>query len=358
MGQITITPSYVTLSHGAAWSSLGGNEAAAKTVVQQVCDDLKSGLRTNGADIGCVVQCGLNAYPLNPSDTAGQAVGAGGSNTFAGAALGDTWTVFRNFLLGISSPNTLQQSAWNTTNLPVTAPTVDGTQWGFIDYSMALLGMWDPSNVNFTNNTIVGGAGVNSGAYPDLDQYGTGAGTNFYEGWFHEITECIFTRYASASTSSVMYPWDVFEYSAAGTRTVLSSSTRYLSQDGGTTNIASMNTGAGDPGDFAALSGDAFNASVTSGPVSRSSSVPGQQRDWQALALYLPMSANGNTWGGMSTGTGVGSSTGIATVTGIGAAQANAVASSTGQGLVTGVGMGTQTLSVPGIGMPLRFIGH
>jgi hypothetical protein len=63
-----------------------------------------------------------------------------------------------------------------------------------------------------------------------------------------------------------------------------------------------MNTGAGDPGDFNGLPNDAFNANVGSGPVCRDASTPLQQRDWQALALYLPFSASGNSWAGLSSG--------------------------------------------------------
>jgi hypothetical protein len=163
---------------------------------------------------------------------------------------------------------------------------------------MAVIGILDPTNVDYNNNQVVGGVGIatNSG----FNQFGLDSGGSFFEVAFHEITEAILMRVADGVTDVVLFPFDLFTYSGVGTRTVLQSTTRWLSQDGGTTNIANLNTGGGDAGDFAALANDAFNASGPNGPVSRSSSLPGQQRDWQALALYLPMSTNGNTWGGMS----------------------------------------------------------
>lgn len=297
MGQITITPSYVDLSAGSAWSSLGSNTAAAQAAIGQVCSDIKNGTQVNGADIACTVKMGLDAWPTSAGDTTGQALGGnlGQSGNFI--SVNKTYVAFRNLLLGVTSKNTLQQSAWSIGNLPTSGPTIDGTTCTQVSLSMAALGLLDPTDSSYNNNQIVGGAGIatNSG----VNQFGLDSGTSFYEVAFHEISECIIYRYGDGVTSFRLYPLDLFTYSGVGTRTVVQATTRWLSQDGGTTNIATLST-SGDAGDFAALANDAFNASGPNGPVSRSSSLPLQQRDWQALALYLPMSTNGNTWGGMS----------------------------------------------------------
>ncbi len=298
MGQLTITPSYVDLSNGAAWSSLGSNTALAQAAIGQVCTDIKNGTRTIGADIGVIVQVGLNAVPANAADTTGTAVPSGGSSVQY-STVTTAYSAFLTFLSGVTSPNSIQTSAW--AGLPG-SPYNDGSHtWSFIGLCSTNIGLYDPSNPGFTNGQTVAGVGLHMTGATNFDQHGLGSGSSAYELSFHEITEGILKRTCAGSTTTVVSPWNYFAFSSLNTRVIDSTVTRFLSQDNGTTNIASMNTSIGnDAGDFDALANDAFNATGPNGPVSRDASTPLQVRDWQALSLYIPLSSTGNVWAGLA----------------------------------------------------------
>ena len=286
----------VDLSAGSTWASLGGNQAAAKAAVQQVCDDIKAGTRTNGADINCIINIGLNAVQSFNGDTTGGGVGGGASQIFPGGTQFISYASWIAALASLSSPNALQRTAWG--GLPGSPVTVGSKTWTDIAISFVVQGMF--TTAGFTNGFTMGCCGLNIGAFGNLDQHGLGS-AGFYSVAFHEITEVVFGRLAAATnTSTTVEPWDYFRYSAAGVREITSANFNYLSQDQGTTNIATLNSDPGnDPGDFAEL-GDMFDGTNTGAQASRDASTPGQARDWQSLALYIPMSTSGNSWGSMA----------------------------------------------------------
>lgn len=301
MGRITITPHFQDYSiNGAAstWAGLGANEAAAKAVVQQVCTNMSDGLRTlTSSDLQVTVYVGVNAYGTADTDTIGSSIPGAATNfpnlSFYNGSV--AYSSFRNLYQAYASPNSFQQLAW--AGLSSTNPLVGGG--GGIVFN-GLLGL--------ANGIYSGSAGVTmsyigfkSGSYPDLSQYGTGtSGVNLYSGIFHEITEYGCTRWGQpASSDSQLYPLDYYTYTAANTRFVTNTA-RYYSIDSGTTIIANLNTGAGDPFDWSGAQGtDSFTANVTAGAVSRSSAEPGTARDWQTMGLIFPLSSQGASWAGV-----------------------------------------------------------
>ena len=66
---------------------------------------------------------------------------------------------------------------------------------------------------------------------------------------------------------------DLFRFSASGTRQLSAGAPAYFSTDGGITNLNNFNTGAGDIGDWAGSSTDAFNAASVAGVVEPVSTV-------------------------------------------------------------------------------------
>jgi hypothetical protein len=100
---------------------------------------------------------------------------------------------------------------------------------------------------------------------------GVAAGTyDFYGTAVHEMTEVMGRMMLDGGTiggiSNSYCPLDLYHYSAPGVPDFSSSTPGYLSANGGVTDSGDLNTGGGDPGDWASSMGnDSFDAIANSG---------------------------------------------------------------------------------------------
>ena len=298
MGSLNITASFIDYSNGSTWASLGVNQTAAQQAVQQACQDYSSGLGTFGSNVNITIKFGLGAVGTTNGDTAGNAVISGATN-FAFINSTPSYSAWRSLLLAYGSPNSIQQSAWNITNLP---PSPFNVTWSSTFLFSALSGAIGGT---YSDGQVAGCCGIAVGYCTNYDQHGIGA-ASFYGAFAHEISE-ILGRRADGAISSSNYPLDNWLYSSAGVREV-SFNPRYTSHDGGVTDVADMFTNpAGDAGDFNPYGNDSYDGSgPSSGSVSRSSTVPLQQRDWQVMTIIgWPLTPLGKQWAGI-TSVGVG----------------------------------------------------
>ena len=82
----------------------------------------------------------------------------------------------------------------------------------------------------------------------------------------HEVSEILGRTADLGSFYSALEPLDLFRYSGLNTRALTPGNGQYLSIDGGVTNLNTFNgTRAGDLGDWAGYTIDAFNAAAGSG---------------------------------------------------------------------------------------------
>ncbi len=294
---VTLTPVYVDYSNGSAWSSLGGNQTAYQNAVGQVFTDLGNALYFSGGAKQFKYQVGLNAYGANAADTAGNAL-SGGAVAQSNQYIADLtpYANYRSALVALSK-NSLQQTAFNITNLPVSNPVSDTT------FTTAALLQESIALQSFSTGVIAGGLGFNPSFFTDTNQHGLGAGLNVYCGVFHELTEI-----AGRVENSELWWWG-----SAGVRQTDGTQAHYLSYDQGSTasKIYDLGlSGAGDDFDTINLQ-TAFNQSAVSGAVCRDASTPGFAKDWQYMTTFgFVLSDLGLSWAGL-TGTTYGFSPGL-----------------------------------------------
>jgi hypothetical protein len=278
MGTLTLTPQYS--DYGAnTWAS-NPNMVATQAVIANACDILSRGLFCPlAANKTFVIDFGNNAQ--GPS---GDPVGSGAqsSPTLGGIY---SYATFRAALLSISSPNSIQQIAWNSTSLPTSDPTGDWPNQltNPLAYALGLEGLLA------TPNAYVG---IASGSYTDLDVNGLGAGTNYFEAVIHEVTECIGRRVNQ----------NIWWYDGVGSHQIIKANPRYMSYDNGTlaSKIYQMTTTGSDIWDTDGSVQTSYSAFALSGAVSRSSVLPLFANDWITLAVQgWALTTQGKIWAGI-----------------------------------------------------------
>jgi hypothetical protein len=267
----------------ASWSSA---PAGWNTVRTQVCADLVANLFPPAHDARITVNWGYN-------DVNGQALGGGAIGSSSWFISTDTYANFRTKYQAISSPNSIQSTAYANTSSGLPASNPFSGQSIYMPYALLkAIGIFGDflSSPDFF-------VGFSSGATFDLTQHGdscAGGTYSLYGVMMHELTEGL-GRACNISQNATLYAGDLFSFSAASTRSFSGFSGRYASGDGGTTDIWDYNANSGaDAGDLAQV-GSSFDGFGTPGLApSRSSTVPLLAKDWQLMTLL--------GWGLTSTG--------------------------------------------------------
>lgn len=176
----------------------------------------------------------------------------------------------------------------------ITDPTSGGTMW--ITYSQA----WVLGIQLQTAGTLVGYVGLNSGnTYFWTKANGAQSGYDAVGMFAHEITEVMGRdgfKLSSFSSTTAYYPFDLFSYTAPGTRSFTSYAASYISHDGGITNLNTTSTaGSGDTMDMNGATIDSFNSTATVNvllPMTISGIIMMDALGYQAGPLYA-VSASG-----------------------------------------------------------------
>lgn len=283
---VTLTPVYIDYTNGSAWSSLGGSQAAYQAAVNQVFTDLGNALYFPNGAKEFKYQVGLDAYGTSAADTTGTAL-SGAAQNAPYVTLNPTYASYRSQLIGIVSPNSVQQVAFNLTNLPVSNPISD-TNFEVCAPLGEAIGLH-----SYTTGTIAGGIGIKGSSYTDTDQHGLGAGTNVYEGIFHELSECI-----GRLLNSELWWWG-----SAGVRQTDGTQAHYLAYDQGSTQSKIYDLGLAAGGDVWDVinATTAFSQTKLSGPVCRNTTTPGFANDWLYMTTFgFVLSDLGLSWAGLS----------------------------------------------------------
>lgn len=296
---VTLTPVYIDYTNGSAWSSLGGSQAAWQAAINQVFTDLGNALYFPNGAKEFKYQVGLNAFGTSAADTTGTVL-QGGAVAESGPyiTLSPTYTSYRSQLIAISPQNSLQQVAFNITNLPVSNPITD-TTFEICAPLAEAIGLH-----SYSTGVVAGGLGLSSSGFSDTNQHGLGAGTNVYEGAFHELSEI-----TGRLTNSELWWWG-----SVGVRQIDGTQTHYLAYDQGSTASKIYDLGLSSGGDdYDVINAKtAFEQSLTSGAVCRDASTPGFAKDWQYLTTFgFVLSDLGLSWAGLSNTTTYGFSPGL-----------------------------------------------
>src|SRR5260221_9668520 len=228
-GTLTVTPSFTS-----AWNS--GATAGATACAQQACSDIGALLFLMSG----------NAFTQNIIFD-WQSLGGPVASSVWGIETIKIYSDYRTAYLGLTGLNSLQTLAYTTGNLPVSSFFTGGTvTWSQLAIANSL-GILNSGSDNSATVTL------SSGNTWDTDLHGTSCvGANalsMYGIIWNEVTE-VLVRFANCGGNNTFYMGDFWTYSSAETRNFTSTGSRYMSNDGGTTNVASLSQNVtGDFGD-------------------------------------------------------------------------------------------------------------
>lgn len=251
------SPFVINVSYDA---SVASAPAGFTTAIQQVVQYLESQY-TDAVTINVAVGYG---------ECAGYALGSG--------TLGESMSYLNGYSYSqiasaLSADATTATDASAVASLSASSPLSGANYWVSTAEAKAL-GLMGASS---STDGFVGFSSSYPFTYDNTN--GVAAGTyDFFGTAVHEFTEVMgrmmFTGSTIGGLSNSYTPYDLFHYSAAGTRDFSASTPGYFSVDGGKTSLGGLNTNSGgDAGDWGSSMGnDAFNAFSNSGVVNAVSS--------------------------------------------------------------------------------------
>lgn len=250
-----ITPTFDTTSQTLA--APPGFYQAVNEAIQLVCGKFA------GNNLNITIQFGYGSI----ANSAAALTTSGGQSEYFLFEAGSGTTVLSSLKTGLTTNAKTQYAIAAANSIPtVTDPTGGATMW-LTNAQAACLGL-----TTLSPGTLIGFIGiVNNITFFWSREKGAQSGYDAVGMLVHEITENLgrdgFKLTSFAGTTSY-YPFDLFSYTAPGTRNFTSYAASYVSHDGGVTHLnTTSTTGSSDTMDWNGVTNDSFNTISSSGVI-------------------------------------------------------------------------------------------